>query len=143
MVPLAVFRCFVTDVKKTYFEIYWLHIIQINSKVYCTTELPNTTAECGYFNKHNQQEKYENAALTECQCNQIGKNHLEQGKRHRVISVTANKQYKTKNVHAVNAIARTTASITPQIYNTILITLRQLTTNDSVKWAHPIWKIKQ
>jgi len=52
--------------------------------------------------------------------------------------MTANKQYKNKNVHAVNVFARTTASITPQIYNTILITLGQLTTNDSVEWAHPI-----
>jgi hypothetical protein len=43
-----------------------------------------------------------------------------------------------KKVHALNSIALTTASITPLISNKILITLEQLTTNDSVKWAHPI-----
>jgi hypothetical protein len=41
-------------------------------------------------------------------------------------------------MHALNAIALTTASITPLISKEILITLEQLTTNDSVKWAHPI-----
>jgi hypothetical protein len=64
--------------------------------------------------------------------------HLQHDKRHGVIFMTANIQYKNKNVHALNATALTTASITPMNYNTNLKTLGQLTTNDSVKWAHPI-----
>jgi hypothetical protein len=53
--------------------------------------------------------------LTEFQCNQIGKNNVEQGKRYRVIFMTANKLCKDKNMRAVNAIAPNTASITQHI----------------------------